>query len=265
MAKLSASFEFIGPISNLSAYRMRGVDGIILRKKGGASKSVIKRSYKFELTRKANAEFGGRSAAGKWARAVLHRQKPLADYNISGPINALLLAAQKMDTVNLFGKRNVLLSKIPWLLDGFSLNRTTPFDSIIRTPLLYTISRNELSAHIEIPQLRPGINFHTKEKHPFYSLVVSLGIVPDLFFSRDDYRPSSKKYKQDDAAVVDTSWYPVLQGSEAISLDMKYRGTPPDQSFTLLLSIGIRFGTMPDGKTVQGVPYAGAAKILVGG
>jgi len=263
MAKLNASFVFTGPIDNLSAYTMRGVDGVILRKKGGASKSKIKRSPKFKNTRKLNAEFSGLATAGKWIRSVLHSQKPVADYNISGPLNALLKPVQRLDTKGLFGRRNVLLSKSPSILDGFSLNRKTPLDSIIRSPLLYSVSRDKLSARVVIPALVPGINFNTNEKSPMYSLVASLGIVPDLFYGKMNYTPASRKYKQFDEVSEMSAWYPVLQGSPALTLDLQQTHTPPDQSFSLVLSIGIRFGTMRDAATVQQVKYAGAAKILV--
>jgi len=264
MAKLNASFTFIGPIDNLSAYTMRGVDGIILRKKGGASKNKIKRSAKFENTRKLNAEFGGRATAGKWVRSVLHYQKPMADYNISGPINALLKHVQKLDPrPGAFGKRSVLLSKSPSILDGFSLNRKTPLDSIIRSPLLYSVSRNTLSAHIDIPALMPGINFNTNEKSPVYSLVATLGIVPDLFYGKRNYVPSSGNYQMFNNVSAMTAWYPVTKGSPALTLDLQHTATPPDQLFSLVLSIGIRFGAMLDANMVQQVKYAGAAKILV--
>lgn len=262
MAKLDASFLFTGPIGNLSAYKMKGVDGIILRKKGGASKSKIKRSADFKNTRKVNKEFGGRATAGKWIRSVLDDQRPVADYNISGPINALMRPIQQLDTTGVFGKRHVLLSKNPSVLDGFSLNRKIPLDSVIRSPLLFSISRDTLSAHIDIPALMPGVNFYTKEKSPVYRLVASLGIVPDLFYIKQQYTPSGNKYKQHDVTSVTTAWYPVVKGSPASTLDIQHTRIPANQSFSLLLAIGIRFGTIIDTNTIWPVKYAGSAKIL---
>ena len=68
------------------------MDGIIVRKKGGASKKRIKKDPEFFQTRLLNSEFGGRSAASKRIMKVLLPLKPLADYNIAGPLNALLRA-----------------------------------------------------------------------------------------------------------------------------------------------------------------------------
>jgi len=265
MAKLDANFSFTGPLGNISAYRMRGIDRIILRKKGGASKRKIKTSRNFARTREANAEFGGRSIAGKWIRSALHYQKPMADYNISGPINALLVPIQEQDTVSPPGQRNIVLSKNPWLLQGFSLNRDTGFDSIVRNPLAWTLSRDTLSARIDIPALLPGINFFTAEKHPMYSIIATLGIVPDFFYNKWGYQPSSREYRQNDMQAADTGWYPVLKGSPAMKLEIQMGTMPPDQSFSLVLSIGIRFGALRDAGTIEQVKYAGAAKILAMG
>lgn len=68
MAQITQGLAFTGSISNLSAYKMRGSDKIILRTKGGPSKNMIKKSPRFEITRRLNVEFGGRATATKWIR-----------------------------------------------------------------------------------------------------------------------------------------------------------------------------------------------------
>lgn len=237
----------------------------MLRKKGGASREKVKNSPGMAGTRKVNSEFGGRAVAGKWIRAMLNEQIPMAGYNITGAVNALMTPVQKLDTVNPLGRRNVVLSKNPWLLEGFSLNREKGFDSFVRNPLTWSVSREALTARVDIPALLPGINFLVTDKYPMYSIIASLGIVPDFFYTEDGFLPSSKEYslhKPGGLTTVDTDWYPVLQGAPAIPLEMKLGMTPPDQSFSLVLSIGIRFGVMINANTVQQVKYAGAAKIL---
>jgi len=265
MAKLSGNFDFIGSLGNVSAYKMRGVKGTILRKKGGASKEKVKNSPGMAGTRKGNAEFGGRATAGKWIRAMLYQQMPMAGYNVTGAINALMAPIQKLDTENHLGRRSVMLSKNPSLLEGFSLNKENGFDTIIRNPVAWSVSRGELSAHIDIPALLPGINFLTTEKYPLYGIVASLGIVPDFFYDVSGYKPSSREYNVSHPGITETlysNWYPVLQGSPAMPLEIKPGLTPPDQSFSLVLSIGIRFGEMLSANMVQQVKKVGAAKIL---
>jgi len=97
MAHISKGIVFTGSLANVSAYKMRGSDKIILRTKGGPSKKKIKHSPNFQNTRLLNAEFGGRATATKWIRKALRPLLPLADYNIAGPLNALLKPIQLME------------------------------------------------------------------------------------------------------------------------------------------------------------------------
>lgn len=57
MATLEGGIEFTGSVGMLSAYRMKGSDKIILRKKGGPKKKQVLTSQKFKRTRENMAEF----------------------------------------------------------------------------------------------------------------------------------------------------------------------------------------------------------------
>src|SRR5262245_62742876 len=59
-------------------------------------------------------------------------------------------------------KRDFAFSKNPQLLNGFNLNRGVLFDSIIRNPVHGIISRDTLSATVEVPALLPGLNLDRK-------------------------------------------------------------------------------------------------------
>ena len=83
MAKQESSLGFTGSLYNISACKRRDMDTIIIRSKGGPSKKMIKSHPSFELTRKNNKEFGGRSTASNCIIRVLHPLKPLSNYNIS--------------------------------------------------------------------------------------------------------------------------------------------------------------------------------------
>lgn len=123
MAKLTSDIQFTGSLGNLSAYKMRGIDHTILRTKGGPSSAQIKKDPAFDVVRRNNAEFSGRAAASRWIMRMMWPQKALADYNIAGPLNALVKPIQELDKESAFGQRNIVLSKNKLLLQGFSLNR----------------------------------------------------------------------------------------------------------------------------------------------
>jgi hypothetical protein len=189
MAQLHKDFTFTGSLGNVSAYKRRGSDKIILRTKGGASKSQIKRSPAFEATRKLNMEFGGRATASRWVLHALYSLRHISDHSITGKINALLQPAQEMDTVSEFGKRHVLLSEQPRLLEGLSLNSKTLLESVVTNPVHYTLSKETMSAAVDIPALRPGINFFIPGNFLLYRCTVVFDFIPDLFFTGNNYRP----------------------------------------------------------------------------
>lgn len=285
MAKMDDAFEFTGPLGHVSVYKMRGIDKPIVRRKGGPSREKIKTHPKFELTRRLNAEFGGRAAASKWIMRALYFHKPLADYNIAGPLNTLLRPLQALDNEQVLGQRSVRVSANPQLLKGFSLNRRYPFDSIVRVPVEYVWFEEEALVTIHIPELIPGINFFAPEKYPWFSIIASLGVVPDIIFTHNA-KPVSPGYDTFNAPeammatyrytythpgyeifetpplCMFTPWKPVKQGIMATSLDLQLPHLPPDEHFALLLSVGITYGIQEDTHSIRQVPYAGAAKIL---
>jgi hypothetical protein len=132
MAQLMSEFLFTGSLQNMSAYKMRGSDKIILRKKGGPSKKQIKHSPNFDLTRRNNKEFGGRAKAAQHIKRILHPLLFLADYNITGPLNALLQPMSANGHWQRMGKAAYHDIEKSTVAEGFTLNRRYFFESIVR-------------------------------------------------------------------------------------------------------------------------------------
>lgn len=260
MAQLIGDILFTGSLQKLSAYKMRGSDKIILRKKGGPSREKIKKSPRFELTRRNNMEFGGRATAAQKVKRILHPLQFLADYNFTGPLNALLKPIQTMDTVNELGQRNILLSQNPRLLEGFTLNRRFLFDTIVRNPIAYTLSKDSLQASIDIPALMPNLNFVAPGNYQWYRFIAVMGIVPDLFYTAHGYKPM-ENHKDFYPEIQETAWLPVNSASAPVTLSLQVNDEPKTSSYSCMLAIGIAFGTMIEG-TVQPVRYIGGAKIV---
>jgi hypothetical protein len=263
MAQLSKNFDFTGSLGNVSAYKMRGSDKIILRTKGGASKNKIKTHPRFKTLRKHNAEFGGRSLGSKWIRLMLQPLASMGDYNTAGPINALIKPIQAFDTVHELGERDIFFSKGSALLHGFSLNKRYTFDSIIRSSLVYSVDKASLSGSIDIPELVPGINFFNPGKHNFYSIVAVLGVVPDLYYSPYRYMPAWPESSEYQPVYEASTWFTSLEGSKPFTLSLKYNQPIQTPNFIAMLSVGIKFGTMGPGGVMQQIAHAGGAKILV--
>jgi len=265
MAKFNPNFGLNGSLGNLSFYTRWDMEDVITRTKGGASKEKIRTSPKFARTRELNSEFAGRASASQWLMHACWPHKALADYNIAGPLNTRVKPIQVMDTESPRGQRNVRLSANPRLLEGFSFNRRTSFDAVVRNPVGWSISRETLSATVDIPALLPGINFYKPEKQPvcpMFSVTAVLGLVPDLYYVRKNTYQPAKGYELNVYKDAVSDWYPMMKGSAAMSLEMQLDTVPPDLAFSLVLSIGIRFGTMVDANTVEQVKRTGVAKII---
>lgn len=265
MPKLHSTLAITGTLDNLSFYTRSDSEGIFVRRKGGPTKKMIKTKQQFDITRRINAEFGGRATATKHIMNALRPLKPLGDYNIAGPLNAMLKPIQSLDNQNEYGQRSVCLSENLKLLEGFNLNRKNPFDSIIRSPLEYTVSKEGLSAIVTVPALMPGFNFFAPPaRHPLYRFVISGGVIPDLFYTLQGYKPA-EGFADFSSAAAWSPWHPVLKGSPdtLLQLDLKHGVMVlPGSAFSVMLAIGICFGTIGEDQQAMPVKYAGAAKVL---
>lgn len=155
------------------------------------------------------------------------------------------------------------ISKYGSLLEGFSLNRKSGLGRLIKAPLAHSISRETLSAKIEIPELIPGRNFAPNE-HRFFSVMAVLGAVPDLYpmdSGYEAYAPSRPGYDKVPAPAA-TEWIRVDEGSPATTLEVKLKSPPPADDYALVLSIGICFGKPAPGGSVELVKHEGCGKIV---
>ncbi|WP_205509710.1 hypothetical protein [Longitalea arenae] len=257
MALLDGTIQITGSLQNLSFYKMRGTNKIVVRKKGGPSRKQVKHSSAFANTRRNNNEFGGRAKAVRHIKDILSPLLFLADYNITGPLNALLKPIQEMDHESDLGKRHILISKEPRLLEGFTLNRRYLFESIVRTPVSCRMQKEKGLVTIDIPALIPGINFIVPGNYNWYQFTAVAGPVPDLFFTGTRYRTEGDQWYGPE--ITNTGWLPVNDPAAASQLTVK-----PDTahgSCSTLVGLGIAFGTMQR-NNIEPVKYVGAAKVI---
>ncbi|MBL0146577.1 MAG: hypothetical protein IPP48_13415 [Chitinophagaceae bacterium] len=170
MAILTGALSFTGSLQGLSAYKMRGTNKIILRRKGGATKERIQKHPSFEIVRRNNEEWKACIKAVAGIRQIMHPVRHLADYNFSATLNGLCKRIQAADKMNAFGFRSVLLSQAGYALQGFQLNKQNNFDNLLQHPLSCTLNRDTATATILLPQLMPNINFFTPNNYRFTGL-----------------------------------------------------------------------------------------------
>ncbi len=265
MAKLKGPILMTGQLGNLTIYTRRDSDAIIIRNKGGATKEQIKNDPNFENTRRGNREWGGASNLGSAIRKSVLALTRLADYNVSGPLNALILRMVKGDTVNTWGERSASLSQHRALLAGFNFNRKHLFDSVVKVPLTWSIDRDMQLAQVNLPELVPSLHIDNFTRLPYIRFVVALGVVSDM-----DYSKTYEKYMPVDESAhgygttVTTEWYNLQNTLPGQVIDVVPREKPAvlNERTSLILGIGIEFGTVGVDGLPMAVKYAGCAKVV---
>ena len=253
---------FRGKLEGFSFYKMRGTNKVVVRKAGGHTKEKIKKDPKLDKFRRAESEFGGRAKAAKYLMHAMIFHKPLADYNIAGPLTALLKPIQESDATSDYGERGVRLTTHAHYLRGFSLNKNHTLDSVVTHPVTCVIDRGSLAATVYFPELIPLINFNPPVDHPYYSFTVALAVVPDIVRGSHQYEPTHEDYPVQCAVYTSTAWFPLLERADPVEVAIKHDFQPPNEHFTLVLTVGIRYGILKGTDLIEQAPYVGSAKVL---
>ena len=264
MARLKGTLNFTGSIGNLSAYNNRTVDDILVRTKGGPTKQQIEKSPRFKNTRRNNAEFSGASTTAAAVKDAIGYLEYLDHTSFQSRLVSICCDIKKLDTENDWGQRSYYVSRCRYWLEGFQLEMGTQFDSIIKHPLQCSINRNELSASIFVPALFPKIGLYVPGKFSFYRITAVLGIVPDMKYSgwRYDYVPINSNI-QLWRADLSTAWFSTVDITEEQNLLLQIqRETNMSDNDSLVLTVGVEFGTAASANLIRPVTNAGAAKIM---
>jgi hypothetical protein len=261
MAKLRGPLNFTGKLDEISAYTRKDCEGIILRMGWGPSKEDIKTKDNYVNTRRNNAEFGGRSTTGKYIKWLLDPLKTILDYNVSPVLNGLLKPVQAEDKESPWGHRNVLISRKPYLLEGLTLNRRNPLESVISTPIRFEVNKAVGTALINVPELMPSVNFFPPENFSVCRITALLGLMPDFYFAEPLYKPL-QDVSQWQPAVASTDWFLARNGCPASEMSLSLSGILPAEGYSLMVAVGVQVGR-PSPGYVTPLKHNGCGKILV--
>lgn len=262
MAVLTGEIKFTGNLGDLIAYRIKGSDKIIIRRKSVPPKHRLKTAAAYENTRRQNEEWKACVSACRLLNRHLFPLRHLADYNYTGTLTGLCKSIQKEDGIYPLGQRPVLFSQHYAKLEGFSLNREYTFESFVKHPLQYQIDKANGSAMLQWPEIIPGINLSNPAKQPLYRFVFVLGAIPDIIYNeeRKMYQPSAGEELFPD--VVYTDWYTGKQRMPAGAISLQLNQPGEFSAYTLALAIGIEFGIPVTNTEIRPVKRYGAAKVL---
>ena len=267
MARAKNFMQVTGSMAKISMYTMQGHDEVIVRTKGGPTKRQIKTKPQFEKVRRNNSEWAGCTKMGSRIRQAYSLMNRLEDYPASGALNAICKQIQKMDTESEHGQRRVLLSQHKDMLGGFSLSRKQVFESVLRVPVIAGIDRAAGLATVEIPAINTDLYLYNFRKLPYYRIVANFGGVSDMIFtdtSHGEYVPSQERYFYSKKGFFESDWFPATGIQPGISFDMNYPlvENPIPDDVTLILTLGIEFGQIGYGNTIEPVKYSGTGKMM---
>ena len=268
MAIVKGAIQATGSIKGVSFYTRNGSDKVIMRTKGGASKSRIAKGAEFEKLRQHQQEWG---ACVQFARAVkgaVGDITRLADFNLSPAWTGLGKNLMGLDKSAVVGERSVKLTAYRQALEGYELNRRNPFNTVLRTTLAFTVDKEQLRATISFQRINTSMSLNNYRQLPYFRILVTLGCVSDL-----RYNPLNLFYNYEPTSQTLHGLYAIHTGEwlstddiiaeKTFTLQLSEDMIPEDKSeVTLLLSVGVEFGKVGFGGEILPVKYAGSGKIL---
>lgn len=262
MAKLIGALQFVGTIDGITVYKRWDLEKPIVRKTGHPTRKQVKTGENFAPTRRINEELSGRSKCSAYFNKILTPLKPVCGFNYMGSLNKVLVAAQKADKVSEYGKRGVLLSKSRSIVDGYSLNHRNPVETILQTPVSCSFNRGEMSVAVKVPAFVHGSNFRPIGTFPVYRVILTAGIVPDMYF--DPVKGWHHKHLFDRIWPVESygQWRSVYEATaeQEVTLTLDYPLNGDD--YTVLVGAGISFGLVKGPENFQEVKGAGCGKVI---
>jgi hypothetical protein len=268
MAIVKGVIQATGSIKGVSFYTRNGSDKVIMRAKGGASKSRITKGAEFVKLRKHQQEWGG---CVQFARAVKNAVGDitrLSDFNLSPVWTGLGKNLMTLDTNAAIGERSLRLSAYRQALEGYELNRRNPFNTVLRTTPAFTVDKELLRAVVSFQRINTTMSLNNFRQLPYFRILVTLGCVSDLRHNAQNlfYNYEAASEELHGLYAIDTgAWLSTddLIAEKTILLQLSEELLPTDKSeVTLLLNVGVEFGKVGIGGAIVPVKYAGSGRIL---
>jgi hypothetical protein len=176
MAKFDGIFEIQGTLQGMSFYKTK--DGMLIRKKGGVTKSRIKNDPAFQRTRENGSEFAHNAKTGQLMRKSVANLLSLAkDSRISSRMTQAMSRIKNLDFDSPRGERKVWIgiesAEGKQSLRGFDFNLNSPFNSVFRSQYVL----DTLTGVVTIADFNPTTNLSLPQGATHASFSVSVATV----------------------------------------------------------------------------------------
>jgi hypothetical protein len=148
---------------------------------------------------------------------------------------------------------------------SFNFNKTNLFDRVVRIKPEWQIDRSTVRATVTLPEFNPAEQLAAPNKLPFLRFVIVLGFCSDVTYDEHSkgYKPVNDLlpgyYKE-----AHTEWTPVKRALPEQTLEVQIDKIAPHllENDSLVLGLGIEFGTVGADGEGEAVKWAGCAKVL---
>jgi len=267
MATVNGIFKPSGTLEGVTFYNRYDSDKVIMRKKGGPRKERMATGKEFAKVRKHQAEWGACVLFGRAMKFAVGELYAMNDHNLSAAWTGVGKKLMGIDKVNELGKRELRLSNYKEAMLNYQFCRKKPLASVLHVQPTYSMDREQLSAEVRFEGITTANELVNAGRWPYFRLVVALGCVSDISLKNsffDKYAPDNDEL-YGVSTIGSTAWLSAndVLGVQVIAVKFAdfYRTQLGDE-VTVVLSVGVEFGSVGFGGVIEGVRKSGAAKIL---
>jgi len=202
-------------------------------------------------------------------RSAIGETYRLADINLCPVWTGMGRKILKLDNVNEIGKRHLRFSECKQELEGYNLNKKYPITSILKVSPMAELNRETLQATVSVPRINTSTDLENIQRLPYFRLILCLGLVSDMMYNPDGriskYKPVIDELNGERISLIG-EWLSTndIISPQVLSVRL-YEDLLPllTDDVTVLLSMGVEFGTVGFGGVIEQVKRAGCGKILL--
>ncbi len=179
----------------LRTYKIKGVDHMIVAKKGGPSADQIKSADSYREVREHQKEFGVASMMSKALRSSLSQgMSEICETYVSGRLTAEFRNLAKLEE-GITGKRPFCPSKHGHRLSGFEFNTKSPYNQIFGAKYYVRQGSTKGQVILHFPAFVPTDVFVIPDEATNFKITARLVALSDFEFDKvsETYRPKNQE------------------------------------------------------------------------
>lgn len=267
MAIVKGVIRATGSVKDMSFYTVAGSDKVIMRSKGGPSKARLAKGKEFEVVRKHQVEWAACVQFAKALSSAAGTIYSMSDHRVYSAWTGVGKQLMGLDTESEIGKRALRLSSYTQALTGYNLHKAIPFSAVLRVAPVYSIDRQAMAATVTFPPIVTASDLANKAQHPYFRLHISLGAVSDSVFAPNEFGNYQAPCPelQGLSTSASSNWLSCNDELTEQSLQVAFENYFVQlltAEVSLVLSVGVEFGTVGFGGQIQAAKRGGHGKVL---